>query len=426
VKPVAAAVFAALATTALPALGSGDLTLLGGARVEYHDNISRQADNEDSDVDRVARIDLGYQRDQDGLLVDLDYDAEYHDYLHDREEDETVLNGRANLVWELLPRQLDFVLNHQVNQLLSDRQGVDVSGNRELRSVLTTGVDWTTAFSPVTSLIITPRYIDVRFEESDSADSQHGVLGAALRRQLSRVSSLTLSGSYSDVQFDDGLNDYRASVLMVTYATQLSRLSYEVGIGANQFDRDSGDDVDGYVVRMSARHASGASAWTAALVHELTDNAIGLSGQELALDGFVADDGNFAQIDIVERTQLDLGFEHSFSAASSIVLGVGARNDDYDSTLQDEEGYYASAAWRYVLNSRWSFAASARYEETEFTDDPADLKYEDTLYSLTADYRFSSALTTQFAVIREERDASESDLSYTDNIVLVSINYQFF
>ncbi len=426
IKPLAGAVLGVVLASTLPAQASSELNLTAGARVEFHDNISRTSTNEDSDVDRVARLDLGYQRDQDGLRIDLGYDAEHHDYLHDREEDETVVNGRASVVWELLPRRLDFVLDHQVSQQLSDRQGVDVSGNRELRSVLTTGVNWTSAFSPVTSLIISPRYIDVRFEESDSSNSQHAALGAALRRQLSAVASLTLSGNYSDVQFDEGDNDYRSSLLMLTYAAQLSRFSYEIGVGANQVDRDSGDDVDGYVLRISGQRDSGATTWRGALVHELTDNAIGLSGEELALDGFVADDGNFAAIDIVERTQLDLGVEHQFSAASSLTLGVGARYDDYDSTLQDEKGYYASASYRYVLNSFWSFSANARYTETEFTDDPSDLTYEDTFFSVTADYRFSSALTTQFALIREERDASESDLSYTDNIALVSINYQFF
>jgi hypothetical protein len=417
---------ATLLLVASTAQAASKLRVDGGVRVEHHNNIAREAVNEDSDVDRVARLGVGYVRSESGVNLELDYDAEYHDYLHDREEDESVLNGRAGLVWELMPQRLDFVLNHQVSQQLSDRQEANVSSNRELRSVITTGLDLTSNFSAVDSLIISPRFVDVRFEESDSSDSQHGSLGATWQRRLSAVSQVSLSGNYADVQFDDGINDYQSSSLLLGFATALSRLSYQLAVGANQFDRERGDKVDGFVVRANLRYDGDVTTWTGALVHELTDSAIGLSGQELALDGFVADDGNFDQFDIVERTQLDLGVEQRIGASHTLRFGVGARDDDYEEIVRDERGYFASANYRYTWNSFWSFGIDARAGKTEFLDDPLDLEYDDTFYRGYVDYRHSPVLLAQFALIREERDASQDDRSYTDNIAVISINYQFF
>ncbi len=405
---------------------SSKLDVTGGVRVEYHDNLAREADNEDSDVDRVARVDVGYRVDENAVQLNLNYSGEYHDYLHDREEDETALTGRTDLVWELVPRSLNFILNHQISQELSNRQGVDVSSNRELRSVITTGIDWISNFSAVDSFIVSPRFTDIQFEESDNSDSQHGSLGVAWQRQISQVSQVSLSGNYADVQFDDGNDDYEASSVMLGFATALSRLSYQVAVGANQFDREVGDKVDGFMVRAGLQYDGGATTWTGALVHELTDSSIGLSGEELILSDFVADDGNFEQVDIIERSQFDLGVQHRFSAVHSAGIGLGGRNDDYEETLQDERGYFVTANYRYTLNSFWSFGVDLRAANTKFLDDPQELEYDETSYRGEINYRHSQALAAQFALIREERDASDSAFSYTDNIALVSINYQFF
>ena len=405
---------------------ASELNVTGGARVEYHDNLSRVSDNEDSDVDRIALLDVGYLYDENAVHLDLNYQGEYHDYLHDREEDETALNGRTDLVWQLLPRTLDFVFSHQISQELSDRQGLNVSNNRELRSVTTTGIDWITNFSAVDSVVVSPRFADVRFEESDDSDSQRGSLGAAWQHRLSQVSQLSLAGNYADVKFDDGSHDYTASSLTLGFSTKLSRLSYEVAVGANEFDRDVGDKVDGFMARASLQYDSDATVWTGALVHELTDSSVGLSGEELIIDDFVADDGNFDEVDIVERSQLDLGVQHRFNAAHSAGVGIGARDDDYEDTLRDERSYFVSANYLYTLNSYWSLGVDLRVAKTKFLDDPQDLEYDETLYSAKIDYRYSQALTAQFALIREDRDASDSNLSYTDNIAMFSVNYRFF
>lgn len=405
---------------------ASQLDVVVGARVEHHDNVSLESGNERSDLDRVARLDVGYTLDGEGVRIDLGYDAEYHDYLHDHEEDETAINGRTNLVWELIPRSLDLILNHQVSQERSDRRGADVSSNREMRSIVTAGLDWTSRLSAVDSLVVRPRFADIRFEESDESDSQQGSLVAGWQRQLSPVSQMSLLGTYTDARFDDGQNDYTATSLLLGYTTALARLGYRVEIGANQFDRDRGDKIDGFVVRANLSYDGGATQWSGALVHELTDSSIGLSGQDLAQGGFIADDGNFDQFDIVERTQLDLGVQHRFNAVHSAGASIGARNDDYEDTLRDERGYFATANYNYTLNSFWSFGVDIRAAHTDFVDDPLDLDYDETFYRGFVDYRHSRALTAQFALVREERDASVRDFSYTDNVVLFSVSYQLF
>lgn len=405
-----------------------EYTLRVGADLRYHDNAALASEDEQSDVERVIRAQLGYRRPDDGLfLVDLDYLAEYSDFLHDEQESETAIDGRANFLWHMLPRNLDFVLHHQISQQLTDRRTTDVSDNRERRQVLTTGFDGKLHPSAVDTIVISPRFVDVKLQESDQSDSQRGGLNVAWQHQLSAVSLLALTAGYNDVKFDEGDNDYESSSLMLSYRAALSRLSYQLGAGYNKFDRDSGDSPDGYMLRLGADYQGEGFTWGGTLVHELTDNSIGLSGVELDMTNFRADDSNFEVQDIVERTQLDLFARRRLGVDTEIFAGIGARRDRYetDNSL-DEDSYYMQLGYTYQLSSRWGLGATARWENIEFVDDPTGLEYDDTYIELFATYRVNSRLDWRVAVLREQRDSDIDFQEYTDNQAVLSVNYRFF
>jgi len=74
----------------------------------------------------------------------------------------------------------------------------------------------------------------------------------------------------------------------------------------------------------------------------------------------------------------------------------------------------------------WNFAADARYEKTDFVDDPIGREYTDMTLTLTAQYHFSPELDAQMSLSREERDADTAGEEYDDNIAILSVSYRFF
>ena len=404
-------------------------TVAVGADIRYHDNAGLTSDNERSDVERVIRAQLGYHRPDDGLfLINADYATEYSDFLHDEQDNETAIDGRADFRWHMLPRNLDFVLHHQVSQQLTDRRTTDVSDNRERRQVWTAGFDGKLHPSAVDTIVISPRFTDVKLQESDDSDSQRAGLNAAWQHRLSPVSLLSLSAGYTDVKFDDeGDNDYNSANLMLSYQASLSRLSYQLGAGYNKFDRDSGDSPDGYMLRAGADYQGEGFTWGGTLVHELTDSSIGLSGVELDLTNFRADDSNFDTLDIVERTQFDLFGRRQLGAVNEVFASIGVRRDRYENvSAQDEDSYYVQLGYNHQLTSRWSLGASGRWENIEFIDDPTNLEYDDIYVEVFANYRSNPRLDWRLALIREQRDSNISSNEYTDNQAVLSVNYRFF
>lgn len=421
-KICAGVVSVCAATTAF----ADQFSLSAGASLELHDN-APLVKEEESDLIRVAGVQLGYRRPEGSVTADVNYSFERRDYLHDTEEDRSSINGNTSATWHIAPRRLNAVFFHQISQELTNRSGPDVSSNQEDRSILTAGFDGFLHFSPADTVVISPRFVDVDFEESDDSNSQRASLATTWNHALGQLSRLSLSGNYDHVTFDDSSEDYDGQGLMLSYHTSLSRLSYQLGVGYNRIDRDEGRDFSGasYNFGIDYKGDSGFSAG-ATLISQLTDSSIGLSGYELSNTNFRSNDSNFDEPDTIEKTQFDLFVDQQFSASSTAHFGIGYLKDDYKETLQDEETAYVQLGYRYTINSFWGISADARYERAKFLDDPADLRHNTTRAALTLTYKPLRALDVSLSVGQEKRTANVSTSEYTDNFAIFGVQYRFF
>ena len=421
-------------------LAADQLTISGGGRLELHDNAPLTKEKE-SDLVRVASVDIGYKKPEGSFTADIGYHAERADYLHETQGNENTINGNTSLVWHALPQRLDAMLYHQVAQQVTDRRGLDVTDNREERSIITAGVDGFLHFSPVDSLILSPRFADVDFESSTESNSQHSTLGATWNHKLNTTSALDLTGNYDHVTFDESRNDYDSESVLIGYSAALSRLSYSGGVGYNRVRRDEGDDVKGSMFRFGLDYRSEqGSRWGATYAHQLTDSSIGFSGMELSNSNFESNDSNFNQPSTIEKDQADVFFEQSFSASSSVRLGAGYLKDDYkevvlddvpdpdapEQSAQDQSVAYVSAGYQYRLNSYWGFGLDARFDRTKFLEHPDDLRYDTLRTAASVTYNPLRKLELNLTIGRDKRNASNSAVSYTDNFGIFGVKYQFY
>lgn len=411
---------------AASALAADQLTLVGGARLELHDNAPLVKD-EESDLVRVASAEVGYKKPDGALTADLNYRAERRDYLHDTQGDQNVINGSSSLTWHIAPRLLDAVLFHQIQNQQTNRTGPDVSGNQEERSIITAGFDGFLHLSAVDALTLSPRFADVNFQDSTDSNSQRSSLGATWSHALGQLSALDLTGNYDHVTFDDSVNDYDGQGLMLGYHTTLARLGYQAGFGYNRINRDEGKDFNGTTAKVGFDYKTDSGFSGGAMyVRQLTDSSIGLSGLELSNDHFRSNDSNFQQPDTIQKNQLDIFADQQFSASSSAHFGAGYLKEDYKETLRDQDVGYVQLGYRYQLNTFWSFGADARYERTKFLDDPSNLRYNTTRGTLSVTYNPLRALDLSFTVGQEKRTANVSISEYTDNFGIFGVQYRFF
>lgn len=395
-----------------------------GAGLEYHSNAARVSDNEKSDVARTAHAALNWVDTASLLESNVGYRVEHSDYADDTEDDETAVDGRAGFRWHALPRRLDVILQHQISQTQTDLRTADTANNRERRSIVTGGFDGFLRLSNVDSIVISPRYTDASYEESDQSDSRRANVDVAWRHALDAVSTFSVSAGMGRVRFDESAQDYDSSLVQVGYEASLARLRYTLAAGATRFDRKEQDDVNGHLIRAGLDFKGDGFSLGGTLVSELTDSSIGLSANEFSLGNFTSADSNFNQADVLERSQLDLYWRQDISSVSGFDIGLGASRDDYETLSRDQDRIHASAGYHYAINTYWDLNAEARYEKTEFSDEPLGLEYKDLNLVLSARYRLTSKLDILFSVSKEKRDANIDSADYTDNVGMVRLNYR--
>lgn len=423
-RALAAAVIAVNTASIEVAWSEQRLALDLGLGAEYATNPARVSEDEESDVASVASARIALQ-DKDGALeTDMGYQLQHRDYVDDVEDDETAVDGKAALKWHALPRHLDVILQHQVSQTQTNLRTTDTPSNRERRSILTGGFDGFIRFTPVDDIVISPRYTDVKFSESDQSDSQRSQVDVSWVHALDGVSRFSFGGGVGKSAFDENGRDYDFTSVLVGYQAALARLNYSISGGISKFDRDEGDNVDGHILRADINYATDTFDVGANVASELTDTSFGLAGNTFQLEGFTPSDTNFDQVDILQRSQVDLYWRQRIDASTSLNVGFGAVKDDYETTTQDEEVIYASVDGNRVLNSYWTIGTGARFERVEFTDDPLGSDYDETTLQINGRYQATQRLDFRLTIMRVDRSADSSAAEYTDNVVAMTVNYR--
>ncbi|MFT3929920.1 MAG: hypothetical protein QM709_06445 [Spongiibacteraceae bacterium] len=425
--PKLTALCSALTTiTAMPLWAAQPVRVDVGAGMEFHSNAALVSEDEESDLVRVARAGIAWADPVGPLSGDINYRADRRDFADDVDEDETAINGNAMLKWDVAPRLLDVIVQHQISRTQTDLSTTNTAGNRERRSVLTGGLDGFLHLSSVDSLIISPRYTEVSFSESTQSDSKRSTGDVIWQHQLDALSKLSVQGGVGRVRFDDSQQDYDSNSAQVAYQTALSRLSYSVSAGVSKFKRDNASDVSGNSLHLSADYRGQGFNVGGNFVRELTDSSIGLSQNTFTIDNFTANDSNFNQVDILQREQLDLYWRQELSAASTLSFSVGGTRDHYKETPRDQDVYYGQIDYRYTVNSFWSLGLLGRAERTRFLDDPQDLEYKSTTYTASVRYRFNPHADAQLSLSRQDRNANLDDRDYTDNVAMIDFTYRFY
>ncbi len=332
-------------------------------------------------------------------------------------------------MWNALPDRFQWEVTHNRREALRDSREADVRNNREVRETFSTGPTFVARLSDVDNLVLDLRHFDVSYDDTEASDNTRKQGTITLNHQLSATRSISLGYEQMETDFDDSANDdFEYDRVFLTYAVETRTGDYSISLGTNEVKRDDGTsdtDTEGALARIQWRNDSAPHAVSVTAVHELTDSALGLSGNSLLGDTFSPEDSNFDVIDTVERDSLQ--FDYSYAQLCdqcTLNVALSYEKEDYETELRDEDSWGIGLGLDYEITPALSATLAIGIAETDFTDDPANRNDDDDDLSLSLNWQLSNRLDVDFYLAQDERDSSVDSEDYDELSGGVSFSYR--
>jgi hypothetical protein len=311
----------------------------------------------------------------------------------------------------------DFFTQRLTNSL--DRS---TPSNIENVNIFNFGPDIALPISKVQKLVITPKFSDFYYQNSDT-DNQQYSLALDWLYNTSATNEVGLGGSFSKTDFkDENKNpNFTASNVHAIVAGQLSRSKYRVNLGFTKIDRDG--------FKNESASTTGSLNWVLALTgrsnarvyvaSDLTDSSY--SALESAIDPGRGDINN-VQIsgDVFRNNILRTELSRKGSTLNS-KLWAELRDLDYKETPQDRKVQSVGIKFDYQMRALVSSGLYARYSRTKRTDqDRTDKGYA---VGGLIGYQLSRNLRTAFNLQYKTKNSTDNAQEYNEFSGLISLDY---
>lgn len=370
-----------LATTA----AAQETSLSVSAGVTHSDNISRVSQDEQSETMPEAGLQLNLTR-EGRLEAVLSADLTYRSYQENSIDSNGELVGGmdARLAYAFIPDRFSWTVENNYGQSLIDPQAVETPDNRQDMNYFSTGPDIEFLLSGKTSLVMSGRWSDLTYEESDFGNQRlSGSVG--LLRRIDGASSLQLDVTAQRVEFDGSpVNGYDQQSASLAYEAEGTRTQIELRGGLTEV-HDSGDTFDHPLLNVS-------------LTRKLTDRST------VAL---VAGTGIVDSADAFRR---DRG-----------IAGVSGGSENVVASPDVVEEDYLAASWS-LTGGRTTLELSANWrdEERKF-----DVNFDRTSLdiSLHLARRIGPRLTARVYGMYRDTDYDTSDIQYDEWLAGLGFNW---
>ncbi len=409
--------------------------LLGG---EATDNINRVPDSQKRDgMESHIGSRIGLTHQSEAINFEADYRLTYRDFKNDRLETNDELNGSSELLWEVIDNRLNWHVNHDISEVLSNDLVPDTVDNKETRQILSTGPSYTARLSAVDNIILSLDYTQLTqgnaANESpidrSNIDSDRTQADIIWSHSLSGTSAIEIGYANAETQFENNSPDFKYQQLFAGYNTELASGHYGFRLGTNRAERSAtSEEQNGVFTSINYnRHFSG-NILSIDIVRQLADSSIGLDRD---IDGF--NTNNFDEIAVVERTRINIDYQFQ-NLCRRCIAQLTYTYDDSDfendelvistDTTQDNEDNRISATLTYNINSRLSTRLLTSYLQTDFS--AFGRKDKITEINGQIDWKLSAKLALNFYASYIDRDTENTPLGnidYTASTIGLSATY---
>lgn len=395
-----------------------DYTL--GMQAEYTDNITLTDANTQDDV---ALSLLG------GFLVDhaaagLDADVrgllDYRNYLDNTYDNETLGSLSGVVEWRPLPGLLHMVVEDYFTQTAVDTAAPDTPDNRVDANAFSIGPDLFFRLAPATTLETQLRRSEYYFEDT-TADSNRNTVAAGLVRAIRPQLSLSANLAYEDAEFpDQHLSDFTKTDYFLRGISRHGRTEITADAGLSDIDRNIGDDVDGFLGRLSlGRQIRTNARIDLEMASQYTDSGVDLLSAGSA--PFELDRSG-------EQTTGDIFFDNRiearyFSGTSERSWGAYliARDEDYEILPQDRRTMGGRLEFRRGISESLYLNGYAQYREEEYLE--LNQTNKDSELGLGLERQLARRFTARLDYTFNSRNSNVAGLDYDENRILFLVYY---
>ncbi len=412
-----------------------------GLRVELHDNARQSAAGAEDDISYKPYAGFQFTNEGERLYASIDLLAEYERY-QDTFDDDTRLYIDAYLGFGIIPGRLIWNLQDSATIQRINALGFDLPDNTQRVNVLATGPElyyernvWRT--------IAKAQVSQVTYEESDEYDASGLSASVSLYRDLNTYSSLGLSLSHNENEYDE-LSTFLIPVLPgSTATTSFTQSDYEVTKYAIVYNRDlpygrlvakvgqnsldtGADSIDEAYYDLRLVYDAGASLVAGlTLSSELTDpivNSFNPDDTRVRIDGIRAPNrlgtNDNQSYHLSEQLALDVRYEAGRYHPQAQVF---SNSRDYYGVEPEEEEFGVRGSLLIDLTERSGVTLSASRSKLDYVN----LATEDTNTNLEIAYNYEilDGINLQAGYGRNKRTSNLGNRDGDDNIFFLEINY---
>ncbi len=319
--------------------------------LEYTDNAALTNTGEVDDV--IARTRLTGTISEDSGPVTGNATAEIRrlDYLDKTFADETYLDLDLGATWIQVRNRLVWNAQDHYKQTLLNNLNAATPSNIEDTNAFRLSADATFPLANQYTLTVTPSFTDYYYETSGN-DNRQLALAADLAYQLDPTISLSLNGSFTDLDFkNDILNsDSERTGLNIAVAVTRARSRYNASIGATRVENDQGAETDGVTGSLDWEHdITGRSTIVLHASSAITDpSSIFISSS------INPNTGSFSNVQNSGDTVRDNVIRVTYNRQGSVVnssVWTELRDLDYETAMLDREVQEVSGNLSYAITS---------------------------------------------------------------------------
>jgi hypothetical protein len=421
-KVLCAAIFATLSCGSAHAVEINYQFELQGL---HSNNLNLSEDNQAPETVLIPRLRFDVKQQGSAVKLQARGMVERVHYMDNTFPDETRGEFAGQLNWTLFPGRMNFVAEDYYSlEPISIRDG-RYPGNLQQINVFLAGPTFFARMGDVTRLQVDLRGADSNAQVTRGLTSRRYSAAAALQRELSSTSRVSINLEGSKAKFDvPTVVDYTLKQGFVRYEHSFTDGLYEIDLGRSRLDRDLAPDASTTIARATLQwQPDPRNRFRLRARQEFTDDVedlvVRLSDPEEALIPDLADSA--AASPGVYRGRL-AELDYRFSG-DRLVLRLRPRYArkifiDFPQNNRVERGVFMSAEYR--LRPRLTLFVQGLEQKREFLTQEERVD-RDHVYSLGVNYQMTRHLSWEAEVDRNVRDSNLSDPRYRENAVQFTI-----
>ena len=391
-----------------------------GINAEYTDNASLSSSNEEEEVQTSTLAGFSWTENSAKLLADVNIMVDHTSYGDNIYSDDTWFYLNSEVTWIVRPSSFLWHIEDYYTRLARNVRLPDTPNNLINTNVFSTGPDLFFRLNSSNQLMVSGRITEYTFE-TITADSQRENITVSWLNNLSSETELSINFEYHNAEFEELPDaDFYREDIFLRLDSQYSRSTLLIDLGASYVNKESGDDVDGFLTRLNFRRQFREQSFIQADMYlQYTDSGLdlssgGSSGNELDLAG--------------EQISGDIFYDKQFQLTYNLGSGISSydmrafvRDVDYEVILQDRRSKGIGLGHNYVVSELLQLNSFLQFNRYDYIDTNS---IDNVLVGgLQINYRISREYTfrVNYNYIQQESDDSTSE--YQENRVLLSFFY---